>query len=107
MEFARSYRVPVLAGVVGAVMLAGMVGAVAYREISVAVDPGTQAEPVMTIEASSDSIHAASPVAVAVAQSEPGFGIVQSAKAARSDPGADVVQTASATATPEAVTPPT
>ena len=65
---ARSYRVPVLAGVVGAVMLAGMVGAVAYREISVAVDPGTQAEPVMTIEASSDSIHAASPVAVAVAQ---------------------------------------
>ncbi len=103
----RSYRAPVLAGVVGAVMLAGMVGAVAYREIWVPADPDTQAEPATTIEASDDSVQAASPAGVSVARSEPAFGIMQSAQAAASgSPEADMAPSAFATATPEAVTPP-
>ena len=73
----RSHRVPALVSLAGAVMLAGMVGAVAYRRISVPAELGARAESAMTIEASSDSAHPAPPDAAAGARSEPGSAIVQ------------------------------
>ena len=104
---ARSRRVPVFASLAGVLMLAGLVGAVAYRRILVPSDHGARAEPAMIIEASSDGVHSAPPDAAASAQSEPSFEIVRSAQAAASGGlGADMAPTASATATPEAVTPP-
>ena len=63
---ARSRRVPVFASLAGVLMLAGLVGAVAYRRILVPSDHGARAESAMTIEASSDGVHPAPPDAAAV-----------------------------------------
>ena len=63
---ARSRRVPVFASLAGVLMLAGLVGAVAYRRILVPSDHGARAEPAMFIEASSDGVHSAPPDAAAV-----------------------------------------
>ena len=103
----RSHRVPALVSLAGAVMLAGMVGAVAYRRISVPAELGARAESTMTIEASSDSAHPAPPDAAAGARSEPGSAIVQAAQAATDGGlGPDMAPTAAAVFTPDAAPPP-
>ena len=95
---ARSRRAPVFASLAGVLMLAGLVGAVAYWRILVPSDHVARAEPAMIIEASSDGDHSVPLDTAASAQSAPSFEIVGSAQAAASgDLGADMRPTAPAT----------